>query len=558
LTRRKAWPLWGALIVTGLVGWWWFVHLSAPINGRLEFEDAFMFYRYALNIRHGLGVSWNPDGMHTYGETAPLWGLAVWLLSYLPFGPSKTLVLGSAMCSFGALIAMAWAVAANAKSKTMSLFAVAFGLVMLPLVFTEIYSLNAATGMETMLALLLCGMLAGMVLLWQRGKIAPESVSLVGLLLFLTRPEAALVVVLMPIVAMLLLRGPSKASLGRLLGWFFAGVALEMLLCKVYFHTALPLSFSIKSLHGYVGYAGNWKPISAMYLFFSTYRAYVLALALFARRRDWRLLAIFFVPLLATFCYLLTVTQIMGFLARYYMPYLALVVVPALLVVDRRIAEWQAGDRSAWSGRDLVWHGAAVTVVLLCTVGPVPPGIGRILDRRLYAGTMVYDSVTLHVAAQKPLPPTLYLDTMWGLTDELVAPLPAGASVAASEVGYLGAKAPQVTIIDTAGLNDTRIALHGFNMDALLARKPDILWLPHPDYTYQRGLMLTDPALLQQYDVFAGAANYGLAIRKDSPYRAQIEQEWQALWQQLYPGYDMRDYLVTSISWSGEKHPGTP
>jgi hypothetical protein len=549
-------PILLALLSVAALGAWWFAHLSSEINTRLEFEDAYMFYRYALNIRHGFGVSWNPDGIHTYGETAPLWGLVVLALSYLPFDGSRVLVLGSAISSFGALLAMAWAAAVNATGKALSLFAFSLALVALPLVLTDIFFLNAATGMETMLAMLLCALFIGLTLLWQRGRIAPELVGLIGLLLFLTRPEAAIAVLLMPTAAFFLLPNITLRGLARLLGIFLLGVLLQMLFCKLYFHTALPLSFSIKSLHGYVGYAGNWKPISAAYLFFSTYKLYLVAIALLIRKPDARLLAVFLVPLLATFAYLLTVTQIMGFVARYYMPYLPFIVIPALLLLDRRLAEWQANLRTAWPRKQTLLHLAAAAAVLLCTCGPVPPGIGRILDRRLYAGTLVYDPVTLHTASPTPLPPTLYLNTMWGVTDTLIAPLPPGAKVAASEVGYLGARAPQVSIIDTAGLNDTQIALHGFNMPALLARRPDILWLPHPDYTYQRGLMLTDPALLQQYDVYAGAANYGLAIRKDSPFHAQIERQWHTLWDQLYPGLNMQDYLVQSVSWTGQKHPG--
>jgi hypothetical protein len=70
---------------------------------------------------------------------------------------------------------------------------------------------------------------------------------------------------------------------------------------------------------------------------------------------------------------------------------------------------------------------------------------------------------------------------------------------------------------------------------------------------YQRGLMFSDPALLAQYDVYAGAANYGLALRKNSPYRPQIEQQMQVYWNAVYPGYRIGDYHVRSANWSGKR-----
>jgi len=126
--------------------------------------------------------------------------------------------------------------------------------------------------------------------------------------------------------------------------------------------------------------------------------------------------------------------------------------------------------------------------------------------------------------------------------------------VAATEVGYLGERAGQANVIDMAGLNDNEIALHGFDVHALLLRKPDVIWMPNTDYTYQNAWMMSDPELLQEYDVYAGAANYGLAIRKDSPYRVEIDQQMQVFWDAAYPGYRMSDYLVRSAGWTRAKH----
>jgi hypothetical protein len=143
---------------------------------------------------------------------------------------------------------------------------------------------------------------------------------------------------------------------------------------------------------------------------------------------------------------------------------------------------------------------------------------------------------------------------MQDITDDLIAPLPPGTTVAATEVGYLGERASRINVIDLAGLNDTDIALHGFNMSRFLQRKPDLIWMPNTDYTYQRGIMFSDPAFLAQYNLYADAGNYGIAVRKDSPVRAQIDHQLSIFWSKLYPGTNPSSYLVHSVTWTGLKH----
>jgi hypothetical protein len=126
-----------------------------------------------------------------------------------------------------------------------------------------------------------------------------------------------------------------------------------------------------------------------------------------------------------------------------------------------------------------------------------------------------------------------------------VAALPPGATIAASEVGYLACIAPHANVIDLVGLNDTRIGLHGFSMDELLARAPDLIWLPHTDYTGLRATMLEDPRLFAHYIIITNAFNYGIAIRRDSPLRGDIEQAVRAAWSALYPSRSIADYIVS-------------
>ena len=550
---RRLYPI-AAAVLLAMVAGVWIRTLWVVWRTPLAFDDAYMFARYAMNVRHGLGVSWNLDGVPTYGQTSLLWGWLVVVLSYLPMGAWKMLSLGSWLCSIGAVIALAWAVAVNARGWLLSSTWRVLPWVALPLATTVVFMGNAVTGMETMLAAMLAAVFVGMALAWSRGTARPEWVALVGLALFMTRPDAAIVIVLLPSLLFVLMPGVGTGNVARLLGLFVAGVLVELIVCKMYFHTALPLSFYMKGRHAYEGFREVWHPELMMLAFLAACELYLVAMILLGRREDWRLIVCCVTPALVTFAYLGTVTQIMGFNARYYVPYFAFFVVPALLVIDRWMASGDISVEKQWQGKTLLVRGFATGVVMLCFLAGSSEAVQAAIRRTEARVHVEYAPVLVEMSASAPLPGVPWDVMMRDLTDLLVVPLPRGATMAATEVGYLGERAAQVNVIDMAGLNDNEIALHGFDVHALLLRKPDVIWMPNNDYTYLNAWMMSDPELMKEYDVYAGAANYGLAVRKDSPYRAEIDRQMKVFWSAVYPGYRMSDYLVRSASWSRVKH----
>ncbi|MDE1163598.1 MAG: hypothetical protein PW792_16865 [Acidobacteriaceae bacterium] len=539
----------------------WVQWFLAARRTPLSFDDAYMFERYAHNIRAGLGMSWNLDGHHTYGPTSLLWAFCILVISYLPFGMWTQLVLASWLCAFAAVTAIAWAVARNAQSPLFrgSTFRVLPWVVVplsLTLGGTAILAKHATTGMETMLATALLGGLCGLTLRWCRTEQVPSwTVGLLGFLTYLARPEAALVAMLLPALAFFLLP-EKKQSLSRLivaLGTLFALILAELAVCRAYFGTVVPLSVYMKGKHAYLGYRGVWHPEFLLAVFLAAMAVYLGLLVLLSTRADRKLLVVFLLPALAVFAYLGTVTQIMGFEARYYMPYAALLIVPALLLLDARlVAREQQGTEnlpSLLSVRSLTF-----VVLVVALLGLSTEAAQNKLRHLEHHHREEYDDADLAMAAAHPLPYVGWDTAMQQVTDLLVAPLPKGVSVAATEVGYLGAAAPNANVVDIAGLNDTEIALHGFDMQRFMKRKIDLIWMPNSDYTQQRGVMFADPAFLAQYDLYADAANYGLAIRKDSPFHAQIEAALARYWAVTYPGTRPEDFLVTHASWSGQHH----
>ena len=54
------------------------LYVAVPaLRQPLLVDDAFMFHRYAVPLRQGLGISWNPDGIPTGGMTSMGWFLLV-------------------------------------------------------------------------------------------------------------------------------------------------------------------------------------------------------------------------------------------------------------------------------------------------------------------------------------------------------------------------------------------------------------------------------------------------------------------------------------------------
>jgi hypothetical protein len=522
--------------------------LRAGLHEPFRFDDAYMFARYAAHMRQGLGVAWNLNGVPTYGPTSLLWVMVVWALSFIHVGVWTGLVLGSWMCSLGVLVGTAWAVAANAQTKMLRSVWRVLPLVAVPLVATDTFGGNAGTGMDTMLSALLSAVFVGLVLLWGRGGVGAVWVGTVGLLSFLARPESAIAVVMLPVLVFALKPEgePDKRGLATALGIFVFGVAVNLLVCRLYFHTALPLSFYMKGRQAYRGYAGVWHPELLMLGFLAGCQVYLAAMILFARRSEKALLICCLLPVLAEFAYLQTVTQIMGFHSRYYLPYLAYLVVPAVLVVER----WWLADAARVSK---LRGGMAVAVMLIFAALSFETVQGRVRQAEARS-RFAYDVPVLEIPAKRPLMKLPWEVAMSEITDLLMVKLPEGATVAATEVGYLGSRALRINVIDMAGLNDTEIALRGFDVKTLLARRPDVIWMPSDDYTYMRGEMFGEPALLAQYDVYAGAANFGLAIRKDSQYRVLMDKQMQVYWRIAYPGTTMDDYRVRSAAWSGTGH----
>ena len=519
------------------------------LHATLKFDDAFMFYRYAIHMREGLGISWNLDKVHTLGLSSPMWCAIVWAASFLPLAPGQVLVLASSFSTFGAVLAIAVAIVLNAKSPILkSVTRVTFLIVLPPLCLSGMFLANSRSGMETMFAVAINGIICGAVWIWSRepSKTHAWIVGLASLAAFLTRPESALPSLIVIALAALLLSREQLHFIDAFLPICIlcVGISIYIIACKLYFHDALPLAFYVKRHQFYLGYIGQKRPVLRALQFFAACSASLFLLVWLTTLKQLRILVVFLIPLLAVTLYLCTIVQIMGSNSRYYLPYCPYIFFPAMMVLDESLAVGEG-----FRVNDPLLR-LCMSVFLFSVIGSVlPDKVFQKLDDFAEGRRVRYAEAQRVEEAKAPLPPVEWDQGWMTITDLIIAKLPKGATVAATEVGYMGAMAPQVNIIDLSGLNNPQIALNGFSMETMLKQKPDLVWLPFPDYTYYRGVFFDSTEFLSQYTVFDGALTYGIALRKDSPFYAQMMAGMQHIWAKEYGGTRMEDYEVQSAHW---------
>jgi len=254
---------------------------------------------------------------------------------------------------------------------------------------------------------------------------------------------------------------------------------------------------------------------------------YLWVVVLFAQRKHLRMLAAFLVPVAVTFLYYFTVIQIMGMHARYYYPSIAFWIVPAVLILDDALrGEAVASTRGIYARVGV----ALILSVTLLMGGPLlVPGYAHFF--------MEVPPKTGHGTSQLPRQGNWSRKLAVGA---IASEFPQGTTIAATEVGYLGAAAPQVTLIDLAGLNDNYLAHHGFSMQYLIERSPDFIWFPHWDYVTQIDTILKSAAFRRDYDYYCDAYDFGIAVKKVSPVRQAILEAIGRHWAVTYGERPMR------------------
>ncbi len=518
--------------------------------GPTDFDDAYMYLRYAQNALAGHWLTWNPGEAPVYGVTSLLHFLLVTLVrGLLPDHPAGDLQIASGVAALVLLAALVVVCARFCQEARLRGNFLLWGAVLLPLLcFREAFFFHAHTGMDTMLAAL-----ANTVVVFAALRLAekpsPARALLaagVGWLAIEARPDNVIIATLCPLLALLLLAPAPR--LRPLLVWAGAlgGLVLIDLTLKWRFlGTPLPLAFYAKQPWYYRGFVGEftWNPFWFLEVALATVSPFLVAVVLFSRRASVRLLLVLLIPATLTLAALFFVNQIMGHLGRFFFPSLPLFVVAGALVTDR----WLKGLPEALASNQSAparWLLVRLACVLLTLLGgsQALQAAGRVYQGR--AQTQALASLGgYEISAAAPLAD---LDS-WQASHEiakLAATAPPGTSFAMSEHGLVGAYAPRAVIIDLLGLHDPVFARHGFSAAELWRRQPDMIWMPHPDHTQMLRDILDSDELWQHYVFYPDAFTYGVALRRDGPRYENLQARFVEEWKASYPGLLPEDYVA--------------
>ncbi len=518
--------------------------------GPTDFDDAYMYLRYAQNALAGHWLAWNPGEAPVYGVTSLLHFLLVTLVGgLLPDHPAADLQIASGVAALVLLAALVMVCARFAQEARLRGNFLLWSAVLLPLLcFREAFFFHAHTGMDTMLAALANTVVVFAALrLAERPSPARALVAAgVGWLAIEARPDNVIIAALCPLLALLLLApAPRLRPLVIWAGALGGLVLLDLTLKWRFLGTPLPLAFYAKQPWYYRGFVGEftWNPFWFLAVALATVSPFLVAVLLFSRRASVRLLLVLLIPATVTLAALFSVNQIMGHLGRFFFPSLPLFMVAGALVTDR----WLQGlplvssESAPRFARSLLVRLAGVLLVLLGGAQALQAA-GRVYQSR--AQTQALASLGgYQIFAAAPLPD---FDS-WQASHEiakLAANAPPGTSFAMSEHGLVGACAPRAVIIDLLGLHDPVFARHGFSAAELWRRQPDMIWMPHPDHTQMLRDILDSDELWQHYIFYPDAFTYGVALRRDGLRYANLHARFVEQWKASYPGLPPEDYVA--------------
>ena len=510
-----------------------------------DFDDAYMYLRYAIHLLAGQGVAWNAGEGSVYGVTSLL-HLAVVAFAKTIFpglAPAAVLQTASGGAAIGFLGALVGIAALYSRHPRLHRNWIFWTAVVLPLVaFREAFGFHASTGMDTMVSALANALLVFCTLQLAQAPTLSRVLwaVLAALLAVLARPDNLLCALACPALAIVLLapgpQGKPFAAFTLILG----GLLVVLVLAQWHWlGSPLPLSFFAKQPWYYAGFAGEfaWNPFLFLKVFALSVWPFGVALILFADRAGLRRAVVILLPALASMMVLCRFNQIMGHLGRFYYPFLPFFVAAGALEFDAWLGRMRAGLAVGWASM-LRRAGLATGMVL---VGSLSLSIAADRYSRRAEAQKLVPTGGFRTSAQTPLPDLDSWQAAHAIAD-LAAAAPARTTFAMSEHGLPGALAPQATLIDVLGLHDPYFARHGFSAAELFRRKPDVIWLPHADHTQMLRDIFDSDDFWNHYEFYPDAFFHGIAMRTDSAGYQRLAALLSVQWQKAYPGLPLIDY----------------
>jgi len=515
--------------------------------GQSTFDDSFMFVRYARHWLAGNGFSWNTVDGASYGITSPAYLILITALVGLT-NCSAAMVLTVASFVSGLLAVAVLTFLGFQIQKNEGLKRGLVPLLVVPaFILFPPFRYHCLTGMETTFSLLVNSILACAVVSLCKNRTVYSSAIciLAGMLSFTTRPDNGIYVMLLPPLYLVLKDRKLLAFSVCHVVVMTILIASSLLVNKHLFGGMFPLPFYAKSQGFYEGYTGmmQWNAMKEMFVFGVAVMPFLLLLVLSLSKRAFRRVAVVLALVVMTFTYYATVSQIMGFQARYYYPSSAFVVFAAFLAFFERQKEISAEQRIGGVSELRVFLGF---LVLLPASVYMSRTASQLWAKHVISAPPAAEfEVEYRVAADKKLPQLGWWESIKAM-EQFLKLVPQDVTLTASEYGYIGAEFLDMTIIDLVGLHDKFIAHNGFSAEYVLSRKPEIIWFPHHHYTCAVAALQDAQAFKKGYEYFPGAYDYGVALHKESPRYTQIRKAFSENFSRVYPGEKVSDYVATT------------
>lgn len=527
------------------------IYLASTFHfiGSVKFDDAFMIARYAKNWLAGDGFAWNASDGPVFGVTSPLYLIII--TSVLAITEwSDEIVLASTSWFIGvvAIITIAFLgkfiLTEKKKFKPWLLIIGAFYIV-----FSYPFLFFSLSGMETTLALL-CNTVFALTLVWFvrfPSFIKLFFCSFFGFLVCSTRPDYGIFAALLPPLFIIACDKKMWRFSLQYLGIFLIFVICGFLLARLLFLDFLPLPFFAKSSNFYVGYLREkyWNAMEYMLIFYKLVLPFILIIVLTVTKKSLSKLLAITAPLLITFIYYATVTQVMGMHARYYFPSISFVVLAALI----SSADFKKRDTSSKTKiYNLELRIFFVFIVFLPALSkPIIESAENFWEKHVIGDVVAVQPKTKFVTIKKELPDELLGWDLFIQVTNFFQKLPKNLTITASEHGYIGSQLPHITIIDLMGLHDRFIAHNGFSADYVFKRKPDLIWMATHNYTKINADIIDHPEFFKDYEFYPKAYKFGVALRKSSKHFPEIKKIFAEEFAKIYAQEKISDYLAKPI-----------
>jgi len=491
-------------------------------------DDALMFARYAHNLDETNVWSWNLGEEPVFGMTELAYGALVYANKAQHTGITPVQLVqntsdqyGIIWVIFGSLfILMAILSPKNQIHPALSLMVIWLLFIGISAHTHLLHHFSSGMGTTTVLLYV-----TGYISLAQWAKHTPWLIAYVvtgfiGGLGFIIRPDVMLFSVCVPIALFIFAKTNKERRYAVIMGIItLITFGIQLLLARTYFGSALPLPFFAKSGGIYDGYLANQYVSVAIdqlgtFVYSNRYLVILIGIGFIVHPKgfmkrvsgvEWGLLAglVGYIGYYALF-----VTQIMPEHQRFYYPTLPIIIWFACigtLSFTKRLAQLIP----------LICQLVSVNIrrgVIVGVMGIVVIGV---------SGTLYETHQFIYHHQNTYYPPH---DARWYQLSQFAQVN--NITVATTEVGAVAVANFSWRVIDMAGLNDTSFALDGFSADKLLDEyRPDLLYLPYPDYIQMTQAIVTHPHFLAEYTYFtAGQIRLpmGVAIRNDSPAYAQL------------------------------------